>query len=115
MPTKKPLFSPRAGFNWDVKGDRSIQLRGGSGLFTGRFPFVWFGNQIANPTSGFYNATDKNFRWPQVWRSNLGTDIRIPFGTIFTVDAAYTKDVKGMMVRNYKLGTPTGNFKFRNR
>ncbi|MEP6952147.1 MAG: carboxypeptidase regulatory-like domain-containing protein [Ginsengibacter sp.] len=108
FPTKKPLFSPRAGFNWDVKGDRSLQLRGGSGLFTGRFPFVWLGNQIANPTSGFYNATDKNFRWPQVWRSNLGTDIRIPFGTIFTVDAAYTKDVKGMMVRNYKLGTPTG-------
>jgi len=108
LPTKKPLFSPRAGFNWDVKGDRSIQLRGGSGLFTGRFPFVWLGNQIANPYSSFYNATDKNFRWPQVWRSNLGTDFRIPFGTIFTVDASYTKDVKGMMVRNYKLGTPTG-------
>ena len=115
LPTKKPLFSPRVGFNWDVKGDRSVQLRGGSGLFTGRFPFVWFGNQIANPTSGFYCATDKDFRWPQVWRSNLGTDIRIPFGTIFTVDASYTKDVKGMMVRNYKLGTPTGSFKFRYR
>jgi len=108
LPTKKPLFSPRAGFNWDVKGDRSIQLRGGSGLFTGRFPFVWLGNQIANPYSSFYNATDKNFRWPQVWRSNLGTDFRIPFGTIFTVDASYTKDVKGMMVRNYNLGIPKG-------
>ncbi|MEO8763132.1 MAG: hypothetical protein ABI416_02550 [Ginsengibacter sp.] len=69
---------------------------------------MWFGNQIADPTSGFYCTTDKNFRWPQVWRSNLGTDIKIPFGTIFTIDAAYTKDIKGMMVRNYKLGTPTG-------
>lgn len=108
FPTKKPLLSPRVGFNYDLKGDRTLQLRGGSGLFTGRFPFVWLGNQIANPTSGFYNATDKNFRWPQVWRSNLGIDLKIPYGTIFSADASYTKDVKAMMVRNYKLGTPKG-------
>jgi hypothetical protein len=29
-------------------------------------------------------------------------------GTIFTVDVAYTKDVNGMMVRNFKLGRPSG-------
>ena len=102
------LFSPRVGFNWDVKGDKTFQLRGGSGLFTGRFPFVWLGNHIGNPFSFFYNATDKNFKWPQVWRTNLGTDYKIPFGTVFSLDLAYTKDVKGMMVRNYKLGIPTG-------
>ena len=78
------------------------------GLFTGRFPFVWIGNHIGNPFSSFYNATDKNFQWPQVWRTNIGTDFKIPSGTIFTVDVAYTKDVNAMMVRNYKLGTPTG-------
>lgn len=108
FPDRKLLFSPRLGFNWDVKGDKTVQVRGGSGLFTGRFPFVWLGNHIGNPYSFFYNVTDRDFKWPQVWRSNLGTDIRVPFGTIFTVDAAYTKDVNGMMVRNYKLGTPTG-------
>lgn len=108
FPSKSPLFSPRMGFNWDVKGDKTLQVRGGSGLFTGRFPFVWIGNQIGNPFSSFYNVTARNFKWPQVWRSNLGTDVRIPFGTIFSTDIAYTKDVKGMMVRNYKLGTPTG-------
>lgn len=102
------LFSPRLGFNWDVKGNKTFQVRGGSGLFTGRFPFVWIGNHIGNPFTGFYNATDKDFKWPQVWRSNIGTDFRIPYGTIFSLDAAYTKDVKGMMVRNYNLGTPTG-------
>ena len=105
---KGTLFSPRVGFNWDVKGDRTIQLRGGSGLFTGRFPFVWLGNAIGNPFSFFYCATAKDFKWPQVWRTNIGTDLRIPSGTIFSVDLAYTKDVKAMMVRNYKLGTPTG-------
>ena len=102
------LFSPRLGFNWDVKGDKTLQVRGGSGLFTGRFPFVWIGNHIGNPFSFFYNATDKNFRWPQVWRTNIGTDLRVKSGTVFSLDLAYTKDVKGMMVRNYKLGTPTG-------
>lgn len=108
LPTKKPLISPRLGFNWDVKGDKTVQVRGGSGLFTGRFPFVWIANHIGNPYSFFYNATDRDFQWPQVWRSNIGTDVKIPAGTIFTVDVAYTKDVNAMMVRNYKLGTPTG-------
>jgi hypothetical protein len=108
LPAKKLLLSPRVGFNWDIKGDKSVQLRGGSGLFTGRFPFVWLGNHIGNPYSFFYNVTDRDFKWPQVWRSNLGADYKIPFGTIFTVDVAYTKDVNGMMVRNYKLGTPSG-------
>jgi hypothetical protein len=107
FPTKSPLISPRLGFNWDVKGDKSFQLRGGSGLFTGRFPFVWLGNHIGNPFSFFYNATDRDFQWPQVWRSNVGTDFKCR-GTIFSLDVAYTKDINAMMVRNYKLGTPTG-------
>jgi Carboxypeptidase regulatory-like domain len=108
FPTKNPLFSPRVGFNWDITGNKSVVLRGGSGLFTGRFPFVWIGNQQANPYTGFYNATAKNFRWPQIWRSNLGLDFKIPSGTIFSADIAYSKDVKAQMVRNYNLGTPTG-------
>lgn len=108
LPTKKPLFSPRIGFNWDVKGNKTLQVRGGSGLFTGRFPFVWLGNHIGNPFSFFYCVTDKNFKWPQVWRTNIGTDFKIPSGTIFSIDISYTKDVNAMMVRNYKLGTPTG-------
>lgn len=108
FPTKKPLFSPRVGFNWDVTGDKNVQLRGGSGLFTGRFPFVWIGNQQANPYTGFYNATASNFRWPQIWRNNLGIDFKIPYGTVFSADVAYSKDQKAMMVRNYNLGRPTG-------
>ncbi|MBS1664719.1 MAG: carboxypeptidase regulatory-like domain-containing protein [Bacteroidetes bacterium] len=108
LPKKTPLFSPRVGFNYDIKGDKTIILRGGSGLFTGRFPFVWVGNQIGNPYSSFYCVTARDFKWPQVWRSNIGSDIRSSWGTIFTIDLAYTKDVHAMMVRNYGLGTPTG-------
>jgi len=44
-PKAKPTISPRVGFNYDVKGDRSIIVRGGTGIFAGLPPFVWFTNQ----------------------------------------------------------------------
>lgn len=47
-PTQRPLWSPRLGFNYDLTGDRSMQLRGGTGIFTGRLPFVWFTNLPTN-------------------------------------------------------------------
>ncbi|MEZ4918607.1 MAG: TonB-dependent receptor [Saprospiraceae bacterium] len=108
LPKQTPLFSPRFGFNYDLKGDRSSQLRGGSGLFTGRFPFVWIGNQVANPDFFFYCVTDPDFKFPQVWRSNLGFDQQFGSGWIGTIDLVYTKDINAMMVRNYGLKPPTG-------
>lgn len=47
-PSGQLLFAPRLGFNYDVVGDRSIQIRGGAGIFTGRVPFVWLSNQFSN-------------------------------------------------------------------
>ncbi len=47
-PKSRVLLSPRLGFNYDVFGDRSLQLRGGTGIFTGLIPFVWFTNQPSN-------------------------------------------------------------------
>ncbi|MFT5251086.1 MAG: hypothetical protein ACI87N_000056, partial [Flavobacteriales bacterium] len=38
LPTDKLLWSPRLGFNWDIKGDKTTQLRGGTGIFTGKLP-----------------------------------------------------------------------------
>jgi hypothetical protein len=49
LPDAQLLWSPRFGFNWDVKGDRSMQVRGGTGIFTGHIPFVWIGNILSNP------------------------------------------------------------------
>ena len=48
LPKRTVLFSPRVGFNWDVNDDKKTQLRGGTGIFTGRVPFVWISNQASN-------------------------------------------------------------------
>lgn len=47
-PSGNILWSPRVGFNWDVSGDRSTQVRGGVGIFTGRPAYVWISNQYGN-------------------------------------------------------------------
>lgn len=41
LPKTKVMLSPRIGFNWDITGERKYVLRGGTGIFTGRIPFVW--------------------------------------------------------------------------
>jgi len=41
LPTPRIMPSPRIGFNYDVFGNRSLQVRGGTGIFTGQVPFVW--------------------------------------------------------------------------
>lgn len=107
MPNNKFLVSPRVGFNWDVRGDKTFQLRGGSGLFTGRFPFVWLGNQIANPNVWFYQVVDPDFKFPQVWRNSLGLDYRLEDGTVVTTDLSYTKDINGAHVQNWGLNSPS--------
>ncbi len=48
MPTAQVMFAPRVGFNYDVKGDGTLQIRGGLGLFTSRVPFVWPAGMYTN-------------------------------------------------------------------
>ena len=48
-PTANLTISPRIGFSWDVLGDKSLKVRGGTGLFSGRIPLVFFTNM---PTNG---------------------------------------------------------------
>ena len=108
LPSSKPLISPRVGFNWDVKGENRTQIRGGSGIFTGRFPFVWLGNQVQGVDFFFYQIVDPDFKWPQVWRTNLGVDHRLDNGITLSGDVSYTKDINGIHVQNWGLNTPSG-------
>lgn len=47
VPDGNELWSPRAGFNWDISGQGTRQLRGGVGVFSGRSPYVWISNNYA--------------------------------------------------------------------
>ena len=47
-PKASILWSPRLGFNWNVNNEGKTQVRGGTGLFTGRPPLVWISNQSSN-------------------------------------------------------------------
>jgi hypothetical protein len=152
-PDSKLVVSPRFGFNWDVRGDRSLQIRGGSGLFTGMLPFVWFTNQPTNsgviqspeigwgpgnanlvglefnpdykeyiasnptlfpqsastlPNNSTLTQVGKDFKFPQIWRSNLAVDVELPWSMIFTLEGMYSKDINAVQQININLADPTG-------
>ena len=108
LPSDRILWSPRIGFNWDVKGNATSQLRGGSGIFTGRIPFVWLGNQVSGADDGFLQIMDPDYKWPQVWRTSLGFDHRFENNYIVTADLSYNKDINAVHVQNWGLKSPTG-------
>jgi len=152
-PKSQLLFSPRIGFNYDVLGDRSLQIRGGSGIFTGMLPFVWFTNQPTNsgliqvpeigwgpgnanlaglefnpdykefiasrpdvfpqspstlPNGSSLAQVAKDFRFPQIWRSNLGVDVELPWNMIFTGEAIFSKDINAIKQININEAAPAG-------
>ena len=68
------VFSPRLGFNWDVGGNRSTQVRGGIGVFTSRLPLVWPGGTYNNNgvTGGF------NFEFGQPFVADVNNQFEDP-------------------------------------
>jgi outer membrane receptor protein involved in Fe transport len=134
LPDARILWSPRIGFNWDVFGNKTTQVRGGTGIFTGRPPFVWISNQIGNngvltgfieqdnttafpfrpnpfsplsqggfvpntatlPTQFELAATDPNFKFPQIWRTNIAVDQKLPWGLVGTLEFIYNKNVNAV-------------------
>lgn len=72
-------FSPRLGFNWDILKDRSLILRGGSGLFTGRIPFVWIVSSMGNSNVLQYTYTSGQLFNPNTGELNGNTNSTIHF------------------------------------
>jgi hypothetical protein len=141
LPDANPLFSPRIGFNMDPFGDSRTQVRGGTGIFTGRPAYVWISNQIGNtgmltgsdlqdnttvrpfhPDPNRYKpeptgnparsyalaVTDPDFKFPQVWRTNVGVDQTLPRGFIATAEFIYNRDVNGIYYINANLPAAQG-------
>jgi len=55
-PGNSVTVSPRVGFTYDVFGDKSLKVRGGTGLFMGRLPLVFFTNMPSNGGMVQYQA-----------------------------------------------------------
>lgn len=137
MPDPKPHWSPRLGLNYQFGKEEQFQLRTGSGIFTGRPRFVWLTNQAGNTGTMFgnvggqrafepsreaylpenrtgvqmpeINKTDEDFKFPQVWRSSLGLDYKLPFwGLTATGEFIYSKDINAVVHRDANLAEPSG-------
>jgi len=49
------------------------------------------------------NVTDPDFRFPQVWRSHIAVDHRLPGGVVGTVEFLYNRDINGIYYINANL------------
>ena len=88
-------ISPRAGFNYDVYGDQTLQIRGGTGLFAGPPPFVWISNQASNSGMALFGS--------------------ISNGTGYMFDPnvdKYRPTVSATLSKSYSINVTDPNYKF---
>jgi Carboxypeptidase regulatory-like domain len=149
-------WSPRVGFRANVP-DEKIIIRGGTGLYTGRIPFVYltnlptgvgpyqqqvlitpttaganlnnflfnpdphaynpFYNSSLNPAlfpktggtvvpTGAYALIPNDFKFPQIWRTDLAVDKQLGKGWVATIEALYSKDINAVYMFNANQKTP---------
>jgi Carboxypeptidase regulatory-like domain/TonB dependent receptor len=154
LPSAKLMVNPRFGFNYDVRGDKKTQLRGGLGLFSGRPAFVFISNAVGNngmqagqisrdqvitggvittplttypfspnitrnvpaPNPGSpapsYNIApiEKNFRFPQVFRSNFAIDQRLGRNVIASAEFLFTQSISNIFYYNANMKPSVANF-----
>ncbi len=144
LPSAKLMVNPRFGFNYDVKGDKKTQIRGGLGLFSGRPAFVFISNAVGNngvqsgqisqdstknypfstdinrniPTgivpgtpAASYNIApiEKNFRFPQIFRTNFAIDQKLFGNIVGSAEFLFTQSLSNIFYynANQKVATTT--------
>lgn len=144
-PKASVYLSPRAGFRWDINGDKSEILRGGTGIYTGKLPFVYLTNMPTNsgmyqvsaiataaqlaqitfnpdrkawqslftapaptPNTAGFVLVDPNYKYPQIWRTNLGYDRNLGHGWFLNADFLLSQDINPVIMRNANEIAPTG-------
>ena len=136
-PMNNIIFSPRLGFNWNPDGDKTLQVRGGTGVFAGPPPFVWISNQASNngiqfgsfttknvafnadpnayrPTAGAANTSystalvASNFKYPTTWKSTLAVDKKLNDGWLVGAEYNYSKDINAVYYSNVNLNESNG-------
>ena len=95
QPNSAVQISPRVGFNYDVNGDQTLQIRGGLGLFLGAPPFVWISNQASNSGMALFGSF-----------ANTNTNI-------FNPDVnAYRPQATAGLSKSYSINVTDPNYKF---
>lgn len=135
-PRTHVMFSPRLGFNWYLDKQHKVLLRGGTGIFTGRVPFVWLSNTFNNTgvekkgttisrnVPGMTNYQDalndviaagsnslkpdivtisRDFKYPQVFRSNLALESILPGDIKLTLEGIYSKTLNNVFFENLAI------------
>ena len=99
-PKSRVQISPRIGFTWDVMGDKMLKVRGGTGLFAGRLPLVFFTNMPGNTGMSKYqfrsDRSDYTAAILEAFKGGLITDKNEMRDLIASIDpkAVTTKEPK---------------------
>ncbi|MDY8138311.1 TonB-dependent receptor domain-containing protein [Aquimarina sp. 2201CG5-10] len=137
--SKKPQFNPRIGFNYAFDQGKKYKLRGGTGLFSGRIPYLWFayaeyisGTEYFNidlrptevtpltenlgdlratqPNLTEINLIDTDFTLPREWNTNIAFEAKLPQQWKVTIEGTYTEVLKGIFFKSINRRDELGNF-----
>lgn len=124
IPRTQLLLSPRIG--WESELTERLTLRASTGVYTGRIPFVWLSNcyqnnglrsmsvteksntpdfstdpeSVGKKSNPAIDIVDKDFRYPQVWRTALSLDYTHE-GLRLGLDADYSKGLNNIFIENH--------------
>jgi hypothetical protein len=137
--SKAPQFNPRLGFNYKFDAAGKYSLRGGTGLFSGRIPYLWFayaeyisGTDYFNidlrpntavpltenlddlrsiqPNIAEINVIDPNFSLPRDWKTNIAFKALLPHRWTIDIEGTYTEVVNGIFFQSINRRANLGNF-----
>jgi ribosome-associated protein YbcJ (S4-like RNA binding protein) len=138
--SRKPQFNPRVGFNYTLDDDNRFKLRGGTGLFSGRIPYLWFAYseyisgteyfnidirpggavtpltenladlQSVQPNLTEINLIDKDFTIPREWKTNLALEAKLPKRWTLNLEYTYTEVLKGLFFQSINRRDEFANY-----
>ena len=136
----KPHINPRVNFEYTLDEDQKYKFTGGTGLFTGRIPYLWFayaeyisgtdyfnvdirpgGNTVnlvenlgslANQQPGLteINLIDNDFELPREWKTRLRFDAKLPQNFRVAVQGTYTEVLKGIFFQSINRRLDFSNY-----
>lgn len=134
-----PQLNPRIGFNYKIDEKGKYTLRGGTGLFSGRIPYLWFAYaeyisgteyfnidirpdeavaltenlgdlQAVQPNLTEINLIDTDFTLPRDWKTNIAFQAQLPQKWTVNLEGTYTEVVKGIFFQSINRRNELGNF-----